>query len=321
MSKFANKICPVCRAPFAENADVVVCPVCGTPHHRLCYLSKNRCGVEEYHAQGFVWNGYLPDEEPSAAEPVSEPDSEPAQPDPPAPEPNPDPHHAVYPSGTPNPQPRAEYRGMNEIQDPDEYYERMAALVKDDVRGEDGVSLHELCAFAAKSVFHYGKAFGTFRGDITGRKSSVFLNFCAGLFSPIFQFYRKMDALGIIVALFSLLTMLPQLLAEAGFINVDAMSNAQMGMFTMFYSVCSFVDLLLMVVLVMFSDFFYYKHAVKKIKKIRSRFGENLGDEYYEALVESGRPSWLRAVVGFLAVLLCVVSIRYLPQILTQTVV
>lgn len=311
MSKFANKICPVCRAPFTENADVVVCPVCGTPHHRLCYLSKNRCAAEEYHAQGYVWNGYLPDEEP----PVSKPE----QPESPEPAPNPDPHHAVYPVGTPNPAPRPEYRGMNEIQDPNEYYERLTALVKDDVRGDDGVSLHELCAFAAKSVFHYGRAFGTFRGEITGRKSSVFVNFCAGLFSPIFQFYRKMDALGIFVALLSLLTTLPQLLAEAGFINIEMMSDAQMGMFTMFYSFCSFVDLLLMVVLVMFGDYFYYKHAVRQIKKIRGRFGENLGEEYYEALVESGRPSWLRAVVGFLAVLLCVVLIRYLSEIIMQT--
>ena len=60
MSRFDNKICPICRKPLSEASDVVVCPVCGTPHHRACYLAQNRCGVEEYHSTGFEWHGYLP---------------------------------------------------------------------------------------------------------------------------------------------------------------------------------------------------------------------------------------------------------------------
>lgn len=47
--------CPVCRNKFKESDDVVVCPICGTPHHRECYNSLGHCANEDKHAGGFVW--------------------------------------------------------------------------------------------------------------------------------------------------------------------------------------------------------------------------------------------------------------------------
>ncbi len=47
--------CPVCKKPFAEGDDIVVCPVCGAPHHRACYQQKGGCGLEENHAKGIAW--------------------------------------------------------------------------------------------------------------------------------------------------------------------------------------------------------------------------------------------------------------------------
>lgn len=42
--------CPVCNAYFDEDKDdIVVCPVCGAPHHRECYISRGHCGLEEFH--------------------------------------------------------------------------------------------------------------------------------------------------------------------------------------------------------------------------------------------------------------------------------
>ena len=62
MSRFTDKLCPVCRVRFTDNSDIVVCPECGTPHHRACYAKTGSCAVGGYHAEGFVWNGMLPDE-------------------------------------------------------------------------------------------------------------------------------------------------------------------------------------------------------------------------------------------------------------------
>ncbi len=47
--------CPACGQNFNDNDDVVVCPVCGTPHHRSCWQSRGGCVNESKHSEGFVW--------------------------------------------------------------------------------------------------------------------------------------------------------------------------------------------------------------------------------------------------------------------------
>ena len=34
MSIYNNCVCPVCKKQFEDGDDIVVCPECGTPHHR-----------------------------------------------------------------------------------------------------------------------------------------------------------------------------------------------------------------------------------------------------------------------------------------------
>lgn len=47
--------CPVCNKKYDETADVVVCPVCGTPHHRHCWHENGRCINEDKHIEGYIW--------------------------------------------------------------------------------------------------------------------------------------------------------------------------------------------------------------------------------------------------------------------------
>ncbi len=47
---YTNYKCPVCNNRFLEDDDVVVCPECGTPHHRECYKLNNRCFNEDKHS-------------------------------------------------------------------------------------------------------------------------------------------------------------------------------------------------------------------------------------------------------------------------------
>ena len=196
MTRFENKLCPVCRRPFTENDDIVVCPVCGTPHHRACYNEKGGCGVEEWHASGFVWEGHLPGEEPEPSNgqeeqsgvDLSKHDDTGGQSG------DYSDHRAEYPGGVPN--------GSFNACGPDgqpvdiqEFLDQINRQTMDDTRGEDGVSAKELSCYVGKSVMHYSQAFAAFRAPAAPgqKKRKVFFNLCAGLFTPVHQFYRKLD--------------------------------------------------------------------------------------------------------------------------------
>ncbi len=51
---FKNYFCPVCKKQFTDDDDVVVCPDCGTPHHRECYNEIGKCFNENSHNSGIA---------------------------------------------------------------------------------------------------------------------------------------------------------------------------------------------------------------------------------------------------------------------------
>lgn len=53
--KFENQVCPVCNNVFKEDEDIVVCPDCGTPHHRDCYKALGECKNKSLHSEGFSY--------------------------------------------------------------------------------------------------------------------------------------------------------------------------------------------------------------------------------------------------------------------------
>ena len=59
MLKYSGYDCPVCNKPFGEGEDIVVCPVCGAPHHRECYKRAGGCGLEANHAKGISWEDHV----------------------------------------------------------------------------------------------------------------------------------------------------------------------------------------------------------------------------------------------------------------------
>ncbi len=55
MSYYRDAICPYCEKPILETEDRVVCPDCGTPYHRSCYVEHGTCFFEAEHASGYSW--------------------------------------------------------------------------------------------------------------------------------------------------------------------------------------------------------------------------------------------------------------------------
>lgn len=287
MKRFENKICPVCKAPFNRSADIVVCPVCGTPHHRICYAVKNKCALEELHEKGFVWKGRLPDE-----------------PEPVKPQETVDEHHAEYPQDTPIVDENSIFADFGDYNPIAEFLSGFA----DKTIGVDGVSMHELSSYSATSLFHYGRAFRSFRGLIDGKRHKLSFNMCSGLFAPVFQFYRKMDFLGVLLLVVmtmpSMLMMLAIMNSESGSISDGA------------YYLFNLVNTVIAVLLCIFGDYIYYRHAVRQIRKIREKFKDRAtSDEYYMALYERGKPSFARAALGMLAMAFLEACVMALPNI------
>lgn len=59
--RYTGETCPVCHMAFGDEDDVVVCPACGTPHHRSCYTLRGDCANASLHSEGFVWMPAVPD--------------------------------------------------------------------------------------------------------------------------------------------------------------------------------------------------------------------------------------------------------------------
>lgn len=290
MYKFQNKLCPVCRERFREGDDVAVCPECGTPHHRACWQVANKCSFEELHANGYTWNGRLPDEPmpvPDIAEFMKnikeDEENEKKELD--------EDERSLTLLGLANltDEQREEFREAKNF-DP---MRELIDTIQDNSKGEDGVSMQELIAFTGTSVWHYVRAFNAFRGmNDDGKKRYISFNLCSGLLSPIYQFYRKMDILGIIATLISLVPSTFIVLNDGNAAALNPGMTLLMNTLT----------LLPIVLLCLFGDYLFYLKAVKQIRKIRSRFeGSTDSLEYIKELSERGRPSLARAVLGGLA--------------------
>ena len=56
---YIGEKCAACGEVFTAEDDVVVCPDCGSPHHRECYKSAGKCANEHYHAEKKKWERQL----------------------------------------------------------------------------------------------------------------------------------------------------------------------------------------------------------------------------------------------------------------------
>lgn len=303
MMRFENKLCPICRTRFVKNADVVVCPTCGTPHHRSCYSIKGRCALEELHAEGWSWKGLLPDEVKEREEmlkatglPLVEPNKALDEL-----------RREEFPQKTPAaPAPYEEEQRMfeEELGD-DNPFADLFKKFSDKEIGKDGVSMHELVAFSATSVYHYGKAFDTFRRS-SGLKRVMSVNLSCGLFAPMFQGYRKMNIFGII----SLLLLLAPSIAAA-LVPAD-IANAAVNELAVLFQLA---NIIIRVLLCMFGDYVYYRHCISHIKKFRKSYdGDTRSEDYYLALCEFGKPTMAGAAIGCLALMLGYASVLYLAS-------
>lgn len=55
MLNYKGQKCISCDREFKDGDDTVVCPECGTPYHRECYIKEGKCINDSLHSEGKSW--------------------------------------------------------------------------------------------------------------------------------------------------------------------------------------------------------------------------------------------------------------------------
>lgn len=291
--------CPVCGVPFDDDDDVVVCPECGTPHHRKCYERIGKCANSERHDESFSWNeekrenaafSICPNcgaKNPtdaifcnSCANPIgtsSENKSNQQQ--------TPPYHGGAGPQGMP-------FGGFGSFNPSDVY---SATGIAKDQELAQGVTAQECEKYVKTNVFYYLPVFRNIKNFGKSR-----FNFSAAIFSGAWFLYRKLYlAGGIFLALTALC-----LFTESFFFNsfyetyrdiAQTLGETTAGtyqivnyavhnlnpselLFFILPPLASFMRIVLMIVSGCIGNKLYYKNAVKKIQKVKSENPSNLTD-------------------------------------------
>jgi hypothetical protein len=327
MDKYIDEKCPVCDSRFSETDDVVVCPVCGTPHHRSCYAENKDCANKHLHNEGFVWkpenigdSSYGADrlarliEETDALRDFNVDGKMNGSFDN-AGENNSENHRNNVKAEDKNDllMKFRRYVMMNEQnlsrQNQEEFDELRKRALE---RVIFGVSEQEIVHFQGGVVNPY--LIAVYR-NMAEKNRVLSLNLFAAFLSPLYQFYHRMRSAGIILSVVAFVTLLPATvsgLVLQGILPAEAMPNAEfLSSISLKLNILSTVVFLGVSLLY---DYFYLRWMTGRIKSIRAKFeteGMPLDEEYYLALNEQGRGSVLYMLLDTLIVMTALMLITF----------
>lgn len=260
---FIGEKCVCCGKEFEKEDDIVVCPECGSPHHRECYKKENRCANLALHSTGEKWK--RSDIKTKKAERIVCP-------------------HCGFPNNPPELDECAicgtSLRG--EAKHENTTSEQEDINIKNNTGfnpNEDmgGATLKEISLFVGTNTFYYIPVFKRMK-DLG---SKISFNFSCFLFPSFYFANRKMWLWAIISALISVVFNLP--------VYVLAMANQ--GVFTdnimnVIYenqniieelaSMCSWGSWLVRVFMCLFANWIYFKFSVKKLRLIKKNYNGRL---------------------------------------------
>lgn len=292
--------CPYCGKPLAENDDIAVCPDCGTPHHRECYLEHGECANSSQHSDTFEWK--LPEAKAEAPKVnviyicskcgarISKDDT-------------------VCPNcgePLPNRLPEIDPDALRELQDelsgrpqvPDSIYGiRMTDRI-------DGVTLKDLSNYLKNP----GYVIAICKQAASGSK---FIFSLPALFSPpLFFLYNKVWLEGLLALLLSFVLAIPDGMIILYRMTSSTVFNIPLSTWDSLSSVCSIISLLVNLFFAFFGMNILKKNAIKKIKKLRSISSSE--QEFSFLLQKYSPPSKMVMVVIGLYIALLLFSMFYM---------
>lgn len=272
--KYTGEKCLICNETFEKDDDVVVCPECGTPYHRHCYKEKGYCINSELHESGGIWKR-IKDENTSQnninnnQENLSETEK------------NVEEFTNINDS---------ERESFNQSGDGFIRFELNKPLYGLDPNEEfEGVKMVEMFSFIKTNTLYYIPLFKKMKD----MGSKISFNISSFLFPYFYFAHRKMWLMAIISVFVTLVLQIPSFLinlnnsieyglidenmisyAEAVFHNLLVFIDSNYNIIENIAFVCSIGSYLFKIAMCLFSNWFYYRFAIKSINKIKSRNSE-----------------------------------------------
>lgn len=342
MFKYSGASCPVCHKKFNENDDIVVCPECGAPHHRSCYIQTGHCALEDQHGSGKAWQ---PPEQPEQRNTITEihcPNCGTS---------NPRTNSRCSVCGTPlegfetaenrqhsqNPygfNPYARPNGQNNVNPnqrqnsgfggvppvpPNPFTTPYGGIDPDETI--DDIPARDYVLFTGSNSFYFLPKFKQF----ASRKRTFIPNWSAFFFTYFYYFYRKMYGLGLLILAAFIVLSIP-----ASIINMSTIQETmlQMELITepmfninvtqqlmLMANIFNFLTLGLRVFLGLYTNRLYYSHARNKIISLKEQPVAADEKEYCFAVARAGRTN--RKLI--LTIVIIFASLYFLSVILLSS--
>lgn len=279
--KYTGEKCYGCGEIFSSDDDIVVCPECGTPYHRHCYLEAGKCLNDALHESGGTWQ--------SSDAPCVQNNGEKAE--------APGVEYKICPRCfTRNDPSQTECIKCGFVlpddKESNEAAQRMAdyadSMEKLDINKQylgfnpeesfgDGVNLGEVAQFVSTNTLYYMPIFKRMKDLGTKISFNIICLFC-----PYFYFAnRKMWLWAIITALVSVFLNLPDTIYAIGVTAVDMpflqgaakLVSANEDFIKTMMELCSAADWIFRLAACLFGNWLYYRYAVRSVRKEKLRFG------------------------------------------------
>ncbi len=270
--------CPVCNRRFLEGDDVVVCPDCGSPHHRECYKELGMCAHHDQHGTDFTWKAVAPEPLPKSC-PNCNTTNE---------------HDAPFckncgmPMDAPIPLEIENEKGIVKAISAIEMFDQITSI--SDNEELDGIKVKDWKTYIGTAAPRYLFTFK--RMDETGRKTSFCMS--AMFFAPFYFLYRRMWLIGIIALLLEMVLSLPStLLVLSELYNITVPIEQQTLILAS--NIFSFIMLAANACWALFAYYLYRLTAAKQIKRIKET--AETPEEYNDVLKRKSGPCNIVIVV------------------------
>ena len=298
--EFTQYKCPVCDKHFTAQDDVVVCPECGTPHHRECYEKYGECFYSNRHSDDFSFEEINSNNEDNATTDTDNQNSEDTVECPNCKFENPRAtfycNKCGFPlsaqdrkntnSNTQNPQQPFEQGNVPPFGfsgTPVMPFDPLAGLKSDQPIAEN-VTVGEMAKFVGKTTQYFLSIFNNIKNHNNSR-----FNFSAFLFSGFYFLYRKMTILGVIFSLLIIGLTVGEVYIQlmpgysdlynyiSGQINTTSITQifntvaltSQEKMFFLAPFILNLIKTVISIICGAIANRSYYKHCTKKINSIK----------------------------------------------------